>query len=231
MISWITTVAAWFAEKFGGKIVVFGLEKIQSKLREIFASRNILILGGEQTGKSSLISYLTTGRPYEIIRGEIRPPEKTSGYVVLDKKFDLDEHWLKIKRDVPGEEIDYWKMAIEEIQPTGIIYMIDGRLSKRKLREAIAEIFDGVLDIYVNGNGSGIEALHIFVNFADQWATTPIETRKMVRYVEEKFDDYLEKYPSLQYIKIGCSASQLSPHKDSWDETKQALYEFSARLR
>ncbi|RMG24762.1 MAG: hypothetical protein D6732_23270 [Methanobacteriota archaeon] len=230
--SWITAVVGWFAEKFGGKLVVYTLDKIRGRLQSIFASRNILILGSEQTGKTSLILFLTTGKPYEIVKGEIKPPDKTLGYVVVDKKVSLNEgQWIKLKRDVPGEADlrSYWEMAIDEIKPTGIIYMLDGRLTGEKLENAVTEIFDEVLCHY-EGSGAGLEALHVFVNFVDQWGTTPVANREKLRWISELFDKQLERYKGLQYIRVSFAATQLSPNKDAWIEVERALFAFGADL-
>ena len=231
--SWIVPVLNWFAERFGNKLVVFTLDKIRSKLQSIFATRNILILGGSQTGKTSLVLFLTTGKPYVIEGGEIRPPEKTLGYAVVDKRVALSEDLrVKLKRDLPGERDlrTYWRMALEEIRPTGIIYMLDGRIEGRELEGAIREIYDEVLSYYEEGSGAGLESFHIFVNFVDQWGTTPVEIREKLRRISRKFDELLKDHESLHYIRVGCSATQLSPFKDSWIEAERALFSFGADL-
>ncbi len=229
----LTAIITWLAEKFGSKFIVYSLDKIRSKLQSIFASRNILILGSEQTGKTSLMLLLTTGKPYNIVNGEIQPPEKTLGYAVVDKKFTLNEdQWVKLKRDVPGEEDlrAYWEQAIEEVRPTGIIYMLDGRLEKEKLEKAIKEIFDEVLYYYEDNAGVSLEAFHIFVNFADQWGINLLTTREKLRRIEQMFDKQLAEHKNLQYIRFRCAETQLSLNKDSWIDAERALFNFGTDL-
>lgn len=229
---WLTAIASWFAEKFGGKIIAFGLDKIRTRLQSIFASRNILILGDSQTGKSSLILYLTTGKPYRIDKGEILPPEKTLGYAVIDKKIDVNENQLSVKRDVPGEQDlrAFWKIAIDEVKPVGIIYVINGRLEKDEMEQAIQDIFDDVLCHYEGSQGAGLEALHVFVNFVDQWGKNNVEVRNKLRKISQSFDKRLASKPSLQYLRIGVSATQFSRNKDSWVEADRALFSFGSDL-
>lgn len=231
--SWIIAIINWFSKKFGDELIIYTLDRISNRLQSIFASRNILILGEEQTGKTSLILFLTTGKPYVVIDGEIQPPDRTSGYVVIDKKLTLDEgQRIKIKRDVPGDEDlrTYWEMAIEEIKPTGIIYMLDGRHNKVELEKAVNNIYDEVLRYYEEGDGAGLEALHIFVNFLDQWGRDPVKNRQKLRRISDLFDKQLATRESLQYIRVRFSATQLSPYKDSWVETERALFSFGADL-
>lgn len=229
---WLTTVSSWFVEKFGSKIVIFGVDKIRTRLQSIFASRNILILGDKQTGKTSLISYLTTGKPYEINEGKIHSPEKTDGYLVVDKRVSVNDNQLSIKWDVAGESDmrALWGMAIEKVKPVGIIYMINGRLDKDEMEKAIQEIFDDVLCHYEGNQGAGLKALHVFVNFVDQWGKNKVGIRSKLRKIEQSFDNRITDKPSLEYLEIGFSATQFSPHKDKWREADQALFSFGSNL-
>jgi hypothetical protein len=229
---WLTSVTSWFAEKFGGKIVAFGLDKIRTKLQSVFATRNILILGDSQTGKSSLILYLTTGKPYQIENGQISAPEKTSGYAVVDKKVTVNDNQLVVKMDLAGDQDmrSLWKMAIEKVRPVGIIYMLNGRLEKDELENEIEEIFDDVLCHYEGNQGAGLEAIHLFVNFVDQWGINNVEIRNKLRKISQSFDKRLNSKPSLLYLRVGVSATQFSPHKDSWIEADRALFSFGSDL-
>jgi len=123
-----------------------------------------------------------------------------------------------------------WKMAIEQVKPVGIIYMINGRLEKDELEEQIQEIFDEVLCHYEGNQGAGLEAMHIFVNFVDLWGINNVEIRNKLRKISDSFDKRLKSKPSLQYLRVDCSATQLSPNKDSWIETDRALFSFGADL-
>ncbi|HEX4353632.1 MAG TPA: hypothetical protein VHZ95_11970 [Polyangiales bacterium] len=71
-------IIRWVVRTFGKDILIVVKDSIQSKYRKTFASRNILILGPKQAGKSSLLQLVTSGQPYEVVGGEIRAPAPTA---------------------------------------------------------------------------------------------------------------------------------------------------------
>lgn len=233
-VTWWMLVTKWVADVFGGQITAVAIDRISSRLKSIFATRNILILGDSQTGKTSLINYLSIGKPYEVRKGEIVPPDKTSGYIIVDKKIKLDERKLKVKYDVAGENDlvtrSIWKMVLTTLKPAGLIYMLDGRLDGVTLENAIDVIFDEILVVYEERKLGGLEALHVFVNFSDIWATSPVVERQKSREIEEMFDERLDKYKNLQNLRVGVSATQLSTNKVAWIELERALFSFGADL-
>jgi hypothetical protein len=133
----------WIVLTFGKDIVVVLRKELQHQWRRMFATRNILILGPKQSGKSSLMQYLTSGRPYEVVDGEIRPPAPTALAAVVDQKFSLQKgNWLRLKRDVPGDVDlrDAWAQAIADLKPHGIIYMVDGRRGDEEISSDVSGI-------------------------------------------------------------------------------------------
>src|SRR3954451_11647248 len=98
-----TGVASWLLKTFGLDILLLARDALQSQWRRLFASRNILIVGAQQTGKSSLAAFLQRGRPYQVVDGEVRPPDPTAATVIVDRKFAVQKHWLRIKVDLPGD--------------------------------------------------------------------------------------------------------------------------------
>jgi hypothetical protein len=221
----------WIVKNFGADILVAVRDGIQSQWRRVFASKNILILGPRQTGKSSLMLFVQSGTPYEVIKGEIRPPDPTAAAMIVDSKFTLQkDNWLKLKKDVPGD-LDLrrtWATAIADIKPIGIIYMIDGR-RPREFAALIDEVFSDVLVHYRTSLGH-LLAFHVFINFGDQWATTPSIRREAVAKITELFETRAGDYAALAYLRFACSVTQLSPHKRSWEETTRAIYHFGADL-
>src|SRR5437762_14012327 len=124
-------VASWLLKTFGLDILLLARDALESQWRRLFASRNILILGAQQTGKSSLAAFLQRGKPYQVVDGEIRPPDPTAATVIVDRKFAVQNgNWLRIKRDLPGDPDlrATWAVALRETHPTGSIYMADGRV-------------------------------------------------------------------------------------------------------
>jgi hypothetical protein len=227
----LTQMIKWFVATFGKEIVVVVKDAVRSQYRRFFAARNILILGPKQSGKSSLLLYLTKGQPFEVVNDQIRPPAPTALAAIVDEKFALQkDKWLHLKRDVPGDLDlrDTWAQAIVDIQPFGIIYMIDGRQADDALREDVRGIRGLVLDNYSTGTGH-LATLHVLVNFADYWVTSANEARRRLRVVREELEALTEA-PVWSSLRIGVAETQLSPNKKSWDETKRALEHFGVDL-
>ncbi len=230
--SWLKDIIRWITVTFGTEFIVTARDWLQHKWRGLFASRNILVLGPKQTGKTSLVFLLQHDRPYEVVDGEIRAPNPTAAAAIVDKKFPLQHgNWLKLKRDVPGDLDlrDTWAQAINDVRPHGIIYMLDGRLDDKQLRVETSMIRENVLRHYADSLGE-LRALHVFLNFADAWATSPAVVRSSIRVVTEELERVLDGSSALQHLRIGVSATQLSPHKKSWEEATRAVYKFGADL-
>lgn len=223
----------WIAANFGKDIVVAIRDTIQSQYKRVFASRNILILGPKQSGKSSLLMYLTDGRPFEVVDGEIRPPAPTALAAVVDEKFVLQKgNWLRLKKDVPGD-LDLratWAQAITDIRPHGIIYMLDGRNADDVLRSNVEEIKEAVLRHYSATGIGHLATLHVFLNFADHWASSAAEVRRRVRVVRESLELVVEASPAWSSLRIGAAETHLSPNRTAWEEMARALHHFGADL-
>jgi len=237
---WLKDVIKWIAVTFGMDIVIVAKDFVEHQWHRIFASRNILVLGPKETGKTSLVLYLQHGRPYEVVDGEIRPPNPTGRppdnpalAAVVDKKFAFQQkNWLRLKRDVPGD-LDFrttWAQAIKDLQPHGIIYMVNGGLPDDELRREVATgIGDDVLSQYRIGLRE-LVALHVFANFADQWVDSPARARVKERVIADAFEDVIQGYDALKYLRFSVASTQLSPNKKSWEDTKRALHRFGADL-
>jgi hypothetical protein len=226
------TVASWLLRTFGLQILLLAKEALESQWRRLFASRNILILGAQQTGKSSLALFLQKGKPYQVVDGEVRPPDPTAATVIVDKKFAVQNgHWLRIKRDLPGDPDlrTTWASALKEVHPTGIIYMVDGRLDDGELDRAIGDAFDLVLSQYRTGPRE-LLALHVFVNHCDAWARTPADERERLARVTASFESRRRDHQPLETLRFSASATQLSPNRRSWPEVVRALHRFGADL-
>jgi hypothetical protein len=225
-------VASWLLRTFGLQILLLAKEALESQWRRLFASRSILILGAQQTGKSSLALFLQKGKPYQVVDGEIRPPDPTAATVIVDRKFAVQNgHWLRIKQDLPGDPDlrSTWATALKETHPAGIIYMIDGRLDEAALDHAVADAFALVLAQYASGPRE-LLALHIFVNHCDAWARTPAAERDLLARVTAAFEARRQGHQPLETLRFSASATQLSPHRRAWPEVVRALHRFGADL-
>lgn len=213
-------------------LILLTKDYLQSRWRKVFAARNILVLGGKQTGKSSLMLFLQNGHPYEISGGDIKAPAPTAMAAIIDCKFSPNKaEWLRLRRDVPGDQDlrATWKQAIADIRPHGIIYMIDGRQDAAALVRDVSEISGDVLSHYAAGTGH-LVALHVFLGFCDQWAADPVVTRRRCRLVEDALLEGIESSRALSHLRVHVSETQLSPARKGWAEVERALARFGADL-
>jgi hypothetical protein len=225
-------VASWLLKTFGLDILLLARDALESQWRRLFASRNILILGAQQTGKSSLATFLQKGKPYQVVDGEVRPPDPTAATVIVDRKFAVqDGHWLRIKLDLPGDPDlrATWSAALREVHPAGIIYMVDGRLDDAGL-ERTADDAVGLLAAQYPAGTRELLALHMFVNHCDAWASSPAAERDRLARVTSAFERRRQRHQTLQTLRFAASATQLSPNRRSWPEVIRALHRFGADL-
>jgi hypothetical protein len=227
------SVATWLLKTFGLEVLVLLKEGLESQWRRLFASRSVLVLGAPQTGKSSLATFLREGRPYEVVDGQIRPPDPTAAAVIVDKKFALQKgNWLRLARDLPGDADlrATWETALTEVRPAGIVYMIDGRLDEAGLRAAVGALFDDVLAFYAKAGGTReLLALHVFVNHCDALGGG-VRERAALATVTDEFEARRSGRPELEALRFAASATQLSPNRRAWPEVTRALHRFGADL-
>jgi hypothetical protein len=219
-------------------IVITTKDKIIASYRGNFENKDVLILGGASSGKTSLILLLTEGRPY--LRGsnnQRQEPNPTMGVVVLDKRVldTLDVETMnkleRIQKDVAGERKELWEELVREINPHGIIYMIDGRRTLNEIQGDLADLFNHVLTQYPTSRKK-LRALHIFLNHADGFEGRVEglnKQTKIVTLLESHFHASTQKH--LRDVKWNVSLTQLSPQKDKWREAEHALERFGSDLR
>ncbi len=220
------------AMKIRQEALVVGKEWVEDRWNRFFASKNILILGPKGSGKTSLIYYLLNGRPYELDEGDKRPPNPTAAPAVVDEKVKLQHaNWQKLKKDVPGDTDlrRTWKEAIQEVNPRGIIYMLDGRLAETELLDETQSIRESVLSHYERSLRN-LTALHVFLNFADKWAKSPEIVRMKRNWVRGVLEKQVLSDSEHQHLRTEVSHTQLSPELRSWDRTRRALFRFGADL-
>jgi hypothetical protein len=222
----------WLAKQFGGDILTWLASKLRIVWAKRFAKKNIVVLGPKQTGKSSLICFLSEGKPFKVVDGAIQTPDPTGAAVILSDDFKLPEGGpIHVPKDVGGDPHlrSQWKDLLETVRPHGIIFMLDGSKGEGVLRAGVEELGRDVLSHYAAGLNS-LASLHVFLNFADRWKTTPGVEHKQVGFVQDLIKGLRSQYPDLDHIRIQVSATQLSPHLRQWPETERALIHFSADL-
>jgi GTPase SAR1 family protein len=226
--------AKFLASIAGEEALVALKEEIKSKYREYFKNKNVLILGDKQSGKTSLIYLLKEGKPYEVDEdGNVKAPSPTAMTSVIDETAQLEKGAFgRIKEDVPGDKDlrDTWIEAIDESDPHGIIYMVDGSKKEEKIESTISNLKSTLDEAYGN-LVSNLKAIHVFVNFSDVWSKNKVEDRKLKRKVEKMLDDALIKVSNLKEIEVGVHDTQLSPHKESWKKADVAISKFGADIK
>jgi len=232
-IGFLTRIAAWIIQNFGEELVVLGKNTVTKGLQYIFKKRVIMILGARESGKTSLIHFMHKGKPYIEIDGQRQSPNPTLGAVIVDEEMEVskstEKKWGKIEKDVSGDFRDLWKDLIADLNPDGIIYMVDGRQEENTLKYAVQEIFSDVLSEYKH-DLRNLKVLHIFANFTDIWSKNPLTETRKINFVKESFEETRLEYPGMTILSVMVSATQLSPKLNAWPETVRALEHFAADL-
>lgn len=229
-------IADWFFKNFGQQIEFFLKSKIQKRFQRIFEKRTIAIFGTTGTGKTALIWYLTKGKPFDDSNGTRDEPNPTLGTVIMDEDVKISKEALintaTLKGDVGGEFQDAWEQIIYELDPDGIIYMVDGRLDETSLKASVDTIFHRVLKFCNEGQLRKLQALHVFLNFADVWATSKFEETKKRTAIELYFHEISNdaSWARLVNLQFMVSVTQLASNRQSWNETDKALEHFAADL-
>lgn len=138
---------------------------------------SFIILGSRQTGKTTLIKWLSEGSSG--LQGFEPSPTAGGGDVVprFSGKLGEDAVRMKLERDVGGEyamwETD-WVSLFKETHPSGVIFMIDHQ-DTRVHKEALNFVLQ-MIDEDESAKKS-LKAFLILVNKSDLWAQeTNLET-------------------------------------------------------
>lgn len=228
-------ILKWFKDNFGEEIGVITKKQIQKGLQYIFKQRTIMILGAKETGKTALVYFLQSGKPYLEVDGKREAPNPTLGVVLIDEKVQISKEaeikWGKISNDIPGDFREEWKRLISILDPHGIIYMLDGRLEEDKLKQAVQDIFSDVLLQYRDGLRN-LGAFHVFVNYSDDWLSDRLVEMNKIHVITAHFEEIRNTpaFARLVDLRVMVSATQLAMSKDSWKETERAMEHFAADL-
>jgi GTPase SAR1 family protein len=230
----------WLLNAYGKDVVSIAKDKIQNWYRYAVNNRNILILGPRQSGKTSLILFLQTNRPFTLKDGKRVEPEPTGAAAIIDRAVNLNKRnqrkkeIVNIRKDVGGDKVfsDLWKELIEDIDPEGIIYMVDGSNPEKQLKEDIDRLFSDVLIKYEDQKRK-LVALHVFINFSDIWEKGDrqirIKKENLIRFVIET-ELKNRKFRKLADLNFDVYSIHLSPTKNHWRKAEAALHRFAADL-
>jgi hypothetical protein len=232
--AFLRQVAIFLWENFGDTVVAMGKEQAKKRFHQILSERNILILGDSLSGKTALITYMTTGKPYLIHNNQKIVPDRTLMTAIVDKKVKLDQSaWLRIKEDFPGDiglgAAHLWRQGVLDLRPAGIIYMLDGRKDNELLTAEIRRIFSNVI---AYSKTDDLRALHIFINYGDLWSISNSVRIEKERFIYDLFTKYLQREAStfVDTLQYGTAMTQLSPDATAWPEAERALNHFGAEF-
>lgn len=224
---------AWFLKSFGKDLVVISKDRLQHQWARVFNKRPVLFLGPKQAGKSSLISFLRYGKPFELDKaGAVRTPDPTLAAAVIDESVSVQhKKWLQIKQDLPGDQMlrATWALAVTDFHPLGIGYIIDARDESKiadQVQEACREVLDGC---YPDGPRE-LGALHLFLSFSDCWAHSATASRLHQKVARDALEEELAKRPVFAGLRTDVAVLHLSPHASDWPDARRALEHFGTDL-
>jgi hypothetical protein len=161
-------------------MATFGLkyERLRS-LPQAFREHNVLVLGSSNTGKTALLCYMEKGRPLKTTSGgDNYGPDRTTGAVIVGKSFLINkDKWASVANDVSAEKPALWQTVMEEVRPSGIIYMVDPLNGGKSVGlDVLTANVDREIDHMLNrvfnvckGSSITLRAFHVFLNFSDVW--------------------------------------------------------------
>lgn len=208
--------------------------------RSYFPKHDVLILGEMASGKSSLISLLRTGRPYELLQdGTRQPPGKTFGLVILSESRmkmgdDKINEWTRIRKDVSGDpmaQVDIWPSLIADINPHGIIYMVIGSASPDIIEVQFKTFVESLLAHYMAGPRS-LKTIAILLNHMDKWCCDNSAKLDLQLKWYHLINNYFKKeLPAFKAIDIQVISTHLNIEKNDWPEMMMALTQFASSLK
>ena len=236
----IVAAIKFISANFGTEILVISGNKLTGWAKRLFASSNVLIFGAKATGKSCLVNFMMTGKPYTVSQdGDKVTPAPTGMGAILDSKITLHQNdWHKLKMDFPGDpELRHtWKRGIEDFDPNGIVYMMNGQhmvidavINQKAVETVVTEMFTDVLSFY-STNLRNLKAVCICINFCDLWSHNSTGENRLVRAVRDAIERQQDANHIFQPLNFSVHATQLWSGSKNWNETKQAIAHLGADL-
>lgn len=229
--------------QLANSVLILGRDKLTRFWSRNWPSKNVLILGERESGKTALGWMLTEDKPYRTEDGQRVPPSPSLGLAITaDPKGmltsavisrDSQIQGARVEFDTPGDpqaQSTTWVQMIDGVDPEGIIYMITGCNNVNKMAEQLDVLANNILTYYAS-DPRNLRVLFIFINFMDKWndgvgAKAELEMRW--RLALSKIVGM--KFPGLGRVRIGVAGTQLNPEKNSWPEAKIAMTQFANML-
>ncbi|MDX2066231.1 MAG: hypothetical protein SFX74_10855 [Fimbriimonadaceae bacterium] len=215
------------------------LEPIKTAARNTFEGRCFVVLGPVESGKSALVWYLKTGKPYEEINGTRRPPGKTTAAFIA-ANATLDQvgggHGV-IESEVGGEwfendaNLDAVHEELRTMQPKGVIYMLNAKHSIDKVDEHLMLLKTRVFDAYAEGIAKPPRAILVLLNFTEGMSRNTAAAR--ADNVQQQIRRSLSKdgnYAAMSSTRVIVKPTSLAIHLDSYASVDSAIQAFRREL-
>jgi hypothetical protein len=232
IVFWLVGYSTRTGHEMANSVMVFGRNKLTAFWSRHWPSKNILILGERNAGKTALGWMLTEGTPYKMVDGVKEAPTPTAALVtVSDPRVILSRDSVvqgaRLQQDVAGEAVVDWLTLIDELNPEGIVYMIEGNHDLEIKTEQLNGLANNVLTYYGN-EPRRLRVLYLFINHMDIWGTSGGDKMQMERQWRTGLLNLIERdFPALKNVRIGVAGTHLNPNRDSWPEAKIAMTQFA----
>lgn len=232
LVFWLVGYSTRTGHEMANSVMVFGRNQFTSFWSRNWPSMNVLILGERNSGKTALGWMLTEGTPYKMVDGKKEPPTPTAALVTAsDLRVILSRESVvqgaKVTHDVAGEAVMDWLKLIDDVDPEGIVYMIEGNWDLNIMAEQLNILANNILTYYSNETRK-LRVLYLSINHMDSWGQENGSKAALEKQWRAGLLNLIDRdFPAIKGVRIRVAGTQLNPNKISWPEAKIAMTQFA----